>query len=305
MLSRPITRQFVLPRTANCPAYHELPCLCPRDHGTVVSQAGFTLIELVVAMIIFAVVLALTTHELVGGFGATASIMTTRKAEALVSHAADLMGDDLRSARSHDRNFDAIRQPLLLRKAIMRGDPITHSVTGVTLDVADVKVAEPTRFGFLSNVKANPAGTPSVDPSECILYQLESAGGGWQMARYVNDYAGAGPCGTGGVKTVVIPAQTTPMPSNAFSYTLVCNRAGVNGLSCNGSVPAATPPGSGNCAPGAATSVSGTALNWIMTVSFDLSSLVERAEHNARDQLQDTIALRTRQNRDYLYALGC
>lgn len=259
------------------------------------------MIELIVAMIILAIVLAVFVRALLGGFGAAAVTMTTRKAEAIVAHATDQMGDDLRSARAHERNFDKIREPLQLRKAVMSGETINDPVTAAPLDVADVKVATATSFSFLSNLVVEPAGSPTV--AECVYYRVESGGGYWWMARYVSPYAAS--CSPSGTMSLVVKQQLGAAPTAVFSYTLVCNRNGVNGRTCNGAVPSPTPPLIGPCAPGTATAVSGTALNWITSVAFDLSALVERAEYTARGRLRGKVGLRTRQNHDYLYALGC
>jgi prepilin-type N-terminal cleavage/methylation domain-containing protein len=277
-----------------------MPRRVPAPGASHSDARGFTLVELIVAMVLLAIALTMVTRGLLDGFSSTSDAITEREAQHMVDKATQQLTQDLRSARANDRNVNDIRQPYLLTRAIMLGTAIYSgdcppSATCKLLDVADVKAATSTTFEFMADVDTSSVG------AECVTYTIPPSGATFWMRRAVTAYssatrtcAAAGASGAYLIRPQKVPTSAVGHP--VFSYQLVCNRSAA-GCSLAGGP---------KCTPTTQTSVgSAVARNWITSVTVDLTSLVERGESRSIDSLKGTASIRTRENHDYRLALGC
>lgn len=172
-----------------------------RVHGR---ERAFTVIEMIVVMILMGITMAVMGRMLIDKLAGQQKTVTTQRAVAAGNEVVGQLGDDLRAARSPDRDAAKIGDPDRLRDAVLSDAAITDATnSSVTLDVRDVLVAEPTRLQFRSDAISEPAGAPKR--IECVTYQVVSDGSLW---RVVNDFNTASRNCTGALRL-----QTRLMPS--------------------------------------------------------------------------------------------
>jgi prepilin-type N-terminal cleavage/methylation domain-containing protein len=137
------------------------------------SDAGFTLIEMIVAMVLVAGLLATVSTMLVKSFGESDRAQAERTVADSTRRTFESFSNDIRSAQTPDRNpayvgnaedlGDALLQPTTTKLSMqMPGQP---GVT--TLDVRDVVEATNSSFAFRSDA------VPAIPGVECVRYWVQ------------------------------------------------------------------------------------------------------------------------------------
>jgi prepilin-type N-terminal cleavage/methylation domain-containing protein len=132
-------------------------------------EAGFTLIELMVAMFIILIAGGMALRFLGDSFSASNKRANEAQVTNRAHRAMDQFSADLRGAGTSDRSMSKISDLNALRKAVL--NPVTvapkDAQTGLTIDVSDVLFAGPNRIEFLSDVLPDP---DNADRTECVRY---------------------------------------------------------------------------------------------------------------------------------------
>lgn len=255
-----------------------------REHG----EHGFTVLELVIAMVLLAVVLGLASAAFMGGLGGSASTGLSERATTQFRQMTSMLEQDTRAARAPGRDVDVLRDRDAFAAQIRTG----RSTLPRSLDVMDVRVATPTQLQLIGDVISIP-GNATWGGAECVTWQLVT-GASWSVRRTVSpDEAG---CSAAGALTSTwiqsTQVATGAVPTRLFSYVLGCDAAAcAGGGGCQGSRPVG--------------SATGVARGWVTQVRIDLDALVKSGKATAREQLTTDVTLRNRMSDDYQYALGC
>ncbi len=270
------------------------------------SCPGFTMIELLVAITLFSIVIGIVVQALSTGLQGTSKATVVRDAQEYALRTTEALQADVRSLRAHDRNAMSIREPQSLQGWVQHGEPQLHAATRRPLDLVEVHAATPTRFAFRADVSQRLSPVPGQ--AECVTYDLTTTGQGTELARYVSGYGGACPSTTG-ERTVLIPRRPRPAwledgAGPGFEYDLMCS---VNTCPGFAAFPLKTPGDTNHCAVRRASTVTGTARNWIVAVGFRFSAPASRggSTQEAVSEASSVASIRTRLQHDYLFALGC
>jgi prepilin-type N-terminal cleavage/methylation domain-containing protein len=282
----------------------------PRDIGRSRSDAGFTLIELVVAICLLAIIIALITTALVKVLDSSSRANERAKAQRAAVTSQDLLQDDLRAARAYQRDTATITSVDELRDDIYYQLPTAK-------DIHDISLATSKAITFEADVFQGP-GAPRP---ECVRWYQQPD---YSIIREVHDWTSG--CSNGSApgtlrqkmvmmpKPVALPLATTPPP---VGYRLMWQRTRN-----------ATDPDPANCfqsyLTGAAAKkdVTGAAANLgnlssktsrarldaIVGVVLDLRAWAQRSKTSTAHGDQELVAFATiasRESPDYHYGLAC
>lgn len=253
--------------------------------------AGFTLIELVVAMVLMGAVGLLITRTLMGGLETSQKSISTQQALQRANAAIDLMASDIRSARAPDR--DLLRTSSDVRDALAY--PASVPSQSGPLDVRDLVHAEPNELWMRTDAVRELSG---VQRAECVGWVVR-AGSLWREVRT------DGPtCRTSG-QILRSKQVLTGLPTNAapmFSYTRLNNPEVARFA---GTTQQIDPKKCVKLAPVNSLPATSVALAEVVSVQIDLTSVVRRADQSGETGLRDAVSIRSRLNQSYLFGLGC
>ncbi|MCW2962345.1 MAG: hypothetical protein JWM90_2732 [Thermoleophilia bacterium] len=284
-----------------CPGVHDDACPFTRDSvrpsGVRQQRApisrqeqGFTLIELIVAMVLLAIALGMVSvfvlQSISGGTGARSGAAS----DAAIAAATVALEDDVAAAVTEDRRSNKLRDRVEFAQAV-RSNGVARSNNpsdaGRVLDIDDILVATPSELQLRADVDAA-AGV------ECVTWRASTTNG-YRVERLVS---GAGGCGTGSLSRrthVSAPAGVTGLTATPFSYQLLCHRS-----SCPGSLAPASAP----CRPWTSTNAAGGQRRWVVGVSARFVN-VTSDKAVAKASGSASIAVRSRDTESYRKALGC
>ena len=131
------------------------------------NEDGFTLIELVIAMVLVSILLVVFASVLIKVFSGSSKAISERGVIDNVSNTMTMFSGDLRAAASPDRTEGLVPDQTQLSKALLQGAPVRGVLrnTTVTLDPRDVLEATATSFMMRSDVLPT-AGV------ECVYYYV-------------------------------------------------------------------------------------------------------------------------------------
>lgn len=263
----------------------------PLHMRAIRSEHGFTMIELVVAMILLGIVGAIIVTGVSGGVSGYQDAKTTSDGMAEAAEAAERFGTDLRVARSQGRSGPII-SPSDLQTAIDTNGDLTDIATGRSLDWRDVFEATPSSAGFQADVidEAGAGARP-----ECVRWSVANAAGGWELRRTVRSYTPQCAGGGGGVledDALTKPNASQPAPGTGGTpplFTFVASRTA--GTNCSAQAIAGTP--------------SAIDRNRIVSVRINFRSLAGAGTAASNSALLDEVTIRSRAASDYQFGLRC
>lgn len=244
------------------------------------TERGFTLIEMLVAMIVATIVLAVFVSMVTQAWVRTADADSHGLASARISEALDRIADDVRSSRIPARAdifTTATKDELRVQ---LQAEPVRYG---------DVVHASGQRLSLFTNGDGSGAGP------RCATWSFQQVDDGgrrnvWALTRRLD--GACTPAATEGQEIIgVLPEGISP-PSNAFRY-------GVLGA----------PDGTGVCgvqvtSPGRATLDARSRLR-VVNVHVDLTAAAARRVSARSRVARDVIGMGSRLNNDYYFALGC
>lgn len=176
------------------------------DRAASDPHAGFTLVEVIVAMILLSIVLVVAASVIVNGFAGSSKSLNERRAIQQVDRTMTSLDSALRSAKSSDRDEAIVPDAGSLSSALLAGAPLSGRRTAggpqVTLDVNDILYADGTRIIVRSDVLPRPG-------VECVEYEVRVTGTNRSLIRNVWYAAAAG----GPPVTCRIPPAVAPAPN--------------------------------------------------------------------------------------------
>ena len=246
-------------------------------------EHAFTLIELIVAMILGLIVMALVIGVVMNMFSAGERASLDNKAQKAASLAADMLTSDVRSMRAPQREPRYTGSPDNLRAMFLdpKGNPNNY-------EIHDITFASPQQVTFLAEVDNTKAGV------ECVTWQVQPDRALHRIVRLHTANCGGG--GGGVVATqVIMPAPETAKASaaaaipNPFSYRLLA---------------VTKPP---VCKETNVTSGTLSTLqrDQVSNVMLDLRSFVAGRTATGDQQLQSSVTISSRQGMEYRYGIGC
>lgn len=285
-----------------------LACRC---HGAVRAvcgkgQAGFTLIELMVSLVILAIVIAGLARPLLGAFSTASQARSSQGAQANVLRTSDQMQGDLLATRSPDRNTSKQRGVDSLKRGLLI-DPQGRAVSddpsdmGRMFDIYDVLAATPTMLRLVVEEDDTHVG------SECAQWDVANTAATGRVSVRRRFFWTRNCTGAARTDTMLVPDQafvpsflgeTRAAVPPVLSYQLVCSPTAAF---CNGRYGSAGP----GCQGWSATSAPGVARNLIVGVTIDLRSVEQQAGEAAGARAKSEITLPSRESTDYRRALGC
>jgi prepilin-type N-terminal cleavage/methylation domain-containing protein len=249
------------------------------------SESGFTLIELVVALVLGLVVLVMLLGAITDMFGASERSANRSKAQRATVAAAEQLTDDLRSMRAPQR------EPLHTGSADNLRNLLLFEQNRAGLEIHDLLVATPTRITFFSETVNARAGV------ECVTWEVLADG---SMQRTVR--ASTPGCGAPGAilhQSLVMPAPERARASAAvvipdpFSYRTLEQPARVN------------------VDPSSCTNQTRTTLatdlqrDQVVGIDMDLRSFVASRSGRGDQELVTSVSITSRQSQEYRFAIGC
>lgn len=266
---------------------------------------GFTLIEIMVAMVILAIALAAVSKPLMAAFSTASHTRSVENAQADVLRAHDRLQADLLNTRSPNRNtsrqrgVDSLTEALLVspRGGAVSDDPADR---GRTYDVYDVIAATPTMLRLVADVDSR-AGT------ECVQWDAANTAATGRIRVTRSVFPNTTCTGAAMSRDVMIPDQpwiaTSSTDTRArvpavFSYQSVCSSAG---QFCAGRFGSA----GGACGGWTSAAQAGSGLNTIVGVTLNLRSINLTSNSAGAAQSSALITIPSREAADYRRALGC
>jgi type II secretory pathway pseudopilin PulG len=252
------------------------------------AQAGFTLIELVVAGVLAAVVIGIIGSILMKSLSGSQDAAATVRSNATAAEAAERFGADVRAARSHGRDGSAIIDRISLRSAI-QGDTDIVDHDGNLIDWRDIAVANASQLVLQADVIDEAAGAARP---ECIEWRIEGTST-WHVRRIVRPYSPRCAGGGGALEAdrITAPTNQRPRPGTGgtvplFAYS-VANRAGAG------------------CTTVETSSPTNVQRNRIVGARIDFASLDSYREQTSQTTSHEVIALRSRAGAEYQTAMEC
>ncbi|MCW2922444.1 MAG: hypothetical protein JWL76_2318 [Thermoleophilia bacterium] len=296
-------------------------------------EYGFTLIELVVAMILAAIVLGTVMLALTGMFSGAADRSVDRKATARAADVLERFERDVRSAESPERlNAPIIRDEM--RAISLWG--VSKSPSGMVSGIAwnnpcpagparakdycvfqDITVSNANQLWFRADVDATNNG------HECVSWAI-NPDGSLQRTVTVNHlacYLGSARGATLSNETVLSPPATATLGNSqgrsaSFGFLVRFNRQGMPQASYNGPSKYNTMIDPANCQTFTyfplTTNLTDMRRGFITNVTLDLSAWTTGGDaagttqkNSARQRLTTSATITSRANDDFAYATGC
>jgi len=247
------------------------------------SRDGFTLVEVLIAMVLMAVVFALGSSFLTRSVASSSEANGDSRARAKALEASERFATDVRSARATGRDGTVVVGTNALIRAV-RDDGNLYDTSGTVLDWRDVAVALPTRLVLQSDV----VDTPGFERPECITWEvIAPSSASWYLQRTVRSWTTR--CVTNGAqleRTRLSDIVTGAPPTRMFSYDIARSA----GTYCTTV---------GSIAP------SSSDRNRIVAVSMDYGGIVANGNKASITGTANKITLRARLGADYQDAMGC
>lgn len=267
-----------------------------RDTTSGWREQAFTMMELVVAMVLLAVVMGGLVYAITQLGRGNSEAMTDRKAQREAIDAMEQLRADVRAARSPAlEEWDGRRETL--RDIVYFGidqtaggppDP-AHAACGNTpfLNcVRDITKATDTELWFRADVRTG-AGW---NGTECIGYRRDAKG----LVRYESPNWQA--CGQSVTGTATRLVAADNVPTQLFTYTLRYHPTMVRGQ-------VADPDGCQTYSN--QRNLTAGQLNLVNAVDIDLRGIANERGTAATTGLQTSVPITGRTTGDYAYAMGC
>jgi len=261
----------------------------PTAHGA--PERALTLVELVVALVLLAIVVGFAGAPLINGLRGSDDVQSRTQASQRASDATEHVRNDLAAALAPDRDARHVRGVEKLTRALLEpgyrtlsDDP---SYGARQLDVRDVVRATPTELHFRADVLAADRNAPV----ECVRWRAAAPTSPqyWlERTVYGNERLATGTscAGTALVTDMELPPTDRVAgraPAATFSYEVLGS----------------------NCTVTLASTVSGSDLNRIVAVRVDLVGVGSRRASVAVDNATSVAVLTSRESTTYRRALGC
>lgn len=255
------------------------------------TDAGFTMIEVIVVFLLLAVVLGFAFRPLLQGLSGADSTQAQALASQRATEALELVRADVQSAFAPDRDARHIRDVEKLRRALTDRTFVTYSddfsYGTRRLDVRDIVRATPTELHVRSDVLAADRNAPV----ECVRWQVPPASSStWWVRRtvYANERSATGTACSGGTITNDLELPSAPRiagrtPTAAFAYELL----------------------QPNCSTVRRATVTGLDLNRIVAVHVTFVASGARRKAFALDTASTVVIPTARETTEYRRALGC
>lgn len=269
----------------------------PRDQ-----EAGFTLVELVISMVLLMVVVGSIVVGVTQLGRGNASMSSQRKAQRDAIDAMEQIRQDINLARSpalasfEDRR-DVLRDLVVFQSDSGSGSDLSRRACdgarghAYVSCLTTITVARPNELWFRANVDSTNQAL-----AECVGYVVS----GRSLTRYVNtNWRNCGPASrTGAVSTVLVhaarTAPTTATRRNAFSYTLRRHPR----IPRHGYV---DPSG---CRSTLVSDASGSSA-YVASVEIDLRALTRSGAGLAEAGVRSSAPVNAHATGDYAFAVGC
>jgi prepilin-type N-terminal cleavage/methylation domain-containing protein len=257
------------------------------------ADAGFTLVELIVAIILLAIALSLAFSGLVGALSGGGTARNASVSDAAVYRTVAAFEDDVARAFAPDRDASKLRDPVDLQRALVEGTPAVSndpSEIGRVLDIDDVMLATRTRLQLRVDADTRRPGI------ECIEWNAAAVGSEFVVTRTV--LASPTCAGATLVEEVFLRAASIDgLDVNPFSYELMCRQ----GLCAGSQAPPVAP-----CRPWTVEAdVGPRERRWIVGVGASFTQVSGDGRQVSRTRANSMAGIRSRETAAYRRGLGC
>jgi prepilin-type N-terminal cleavage/methylation domain-containing protein len=268
-----------------------MPPLRPHAReARAIAQSGFTLIEMVVACVLAAMVIGIVGTVVMKALDGGRDAAATNRANANAAEAAERFGADVRAARSHGRDGSAVIDRISLANAI-KNDINLVDTDGVEIDWRDINVATADNLVLQADV----IDETTTSSPECIEWRIEGTST-WYVRRIVRPYTLR--CTGGGAAleddriTAPIAASIKPRPGSGGAPALFAYAV------------AFISPG-GGCTTSETSSPNNIQRNRIVGARINFSSIDSDGSQSSQTASHEVIALRSRAGAEYQTAMEC
>jgi prepilin-type N-terminal cleavage/methylation domain-containing protein len=268
-------------------------------------ERAFTLIEMLVAMVLLAIAVALVSHGVLSALNASTQSRTGAISDAAMARISQQFQSDVAMAETTDRIAGRIRDPFDLERAVRRGEGVTTTdptaPANAVVDIYDIRAATDDRIVLLADVLPDTSQDPSVDaPAECVIWDVNTSG---SPARVHYTRTIESSCGGPVVETremLSVPANIPGIDAHPFTYRLECHPS-----ACPGNAAPDGPPSGRPCGTWNESTVTGKDRAWIVGVRMHV--MAGAAEGHAASTTGGLVeaTIRSRTTTEYASALGC
>jgi len=267
-----------------------------RARSVGVWEGAFTLIELIVAMVVMAIVISMIGTIVMSALRGSTDTRSGAVADATVQRATLMFTSDLSAAITEDRAQSKLRQPRVLREAVVNGTLVQSSDPadgGRIADIDDVRMATSREVQLIADVAP-------VKGSECVTWRSRADAGRAVLERLIDPAAS---CGNGALGHEIV--MSSPLLPNAaesasldiFSYHMMCAS----------DVCSASPAPADNVCESWIVhgAVAQKQLRWVVAVEVSIQSIIDEHRSAARSSAHLTGEITSRRAPTYRAALGC
>ncbi|MCW2955635.1 MAG: hypothetical protein JWO69_504 [Thermoleophilia bacterium] len=240
------------------------------------------MIEVLVAMSLFAVALALVTTNLLSGISGSSTARAGSVSDQAVARTMSAFSSDIAAAQTPDRRDDMLRDPNALARAVQAGgNPLSTdpSIAARPVDLDDVVTAQGNAVQVRADVD-QAAGT------ECVTWRTETASGRVSLVRLVDATCPGATAGGGAISKRSYswaPATLPGLDPTPFAFRVVS-------------------PGA--CRPTLRDAVAGVQRRWVVAVDVALVNVTTDRTPTKGAGSTSTL-VRSRETGAYRKALGC
>jgi type II secretory pathway pseudopilin PulG len=248
------------------------------------AQAGLTMVELVVVVVMLAMIIGASMDMVLDGVRSTSKVVATDQAGSAANDFLNQLSSDLKSASSPGRDPNVLGSSDALRQYL-----IGTATPPADADPNDIAKAQATELWLRVDTLPEPVGTEPQ--TECVGYFVAEN----NLIRNVYSDWKTCPNDTGvPLQSEIMVPNIGDVPTGLFSYVLRHNAAATK-----------VPLDPNDCVTESKSAANGRERAYVVMVKVNVEAIVKRGTVDGENKMRSGMDLRLRLVHEYQHALGC